>query len=111
MAIDQTIARDELVQPLDGDNPVGEDLRYEGPYDELDEARREDEALPEGDWEREGKRAEWDRVIQIASSPAPASAVMTPMVAGHPGWARLLRHSMSTVENHQMPRAKRIGAR
>jgi type VI secretion system protein ImpA len=58
---------DELLQPIPGDNPAGEDLRYEPVYDEIKEARREDDEGPQGDWERERKLADWPKVIKLAT--------------------------------------------
>lgn len=68
MALEPTIAREELVEPLGEDSPCGEDLRYDGLYDSLNEARREDEDIPEGDWKREGKKADWDTVMRLAEA-------------------------------------------
>jgi len=51
-----------LLTPLPGDNPGGEFLRYEGTYDRIQEAREEEANLPQGVWERERKKAEWNTV-------------------------------------------------
>ncbi len=56
-----------LLAPIPGDNPAGENLRYDGTYDLIKEARRADEALAQGEWERELKVAEWPKVIEIAT--------------------------------------------
>jgi type VI secretion system protein ImpA len=56
-----------LLAPLDGDNPAGESLRYEGTYDQIKEARREDEVLAQGDWSRDLKVADWPQVIKLAT--------------------------------------------
>ena len=32
-----------LLNPIDGENPSGQSLRYDGTYDQIKEARREDE--------------------------------------------------------------------
>jgi type VI secretion system protein ImpA len=45
-----------ILTPIEGENPAGEDLRYIL-YDEIAEARREDDALERGDWQRETKCA------------------------------------------------------
>jgi type VI secretion system protein ImpA len=58
---------DELLQPIAGDNPSGADLRYEPIYDQIKEARREEDETPQGDWARERKLAEWPLVIKLAS--------------------------------------------
>ncbi len=52
--------------PIPGDNPAGEPLRYEGTYDNIQEARKEEPAeLPQGIWERELKRASWDQAAKL----------------------------------------------
>lgn len=58
---------DELLQPIPGDNPSGQDLRYEPVYDEIKEARREEDEGPQGAWARERKVAEWPVVIKLTS--------------------------------------------
>ena len=57
-----------LLAPIDGDNPSGESLRYEGTYDQIKEARREDEVLAQGDWSRDLKVADWPLVIKLATN-------------------------------------------
>ena len=52
--------------PIDGENPAGEDLRYVL-YDEIAEARRADDALDRGDWQRDTKSADWETVIALCS--------------------------------------------
>jgi len=62
-----TIDIDRLLQPIPGDDPAGADLRYEGIYDELREARREDDpSLPQGVWAADLKRADWARLRELA---------------------------------------------
>lgn len=58
--------RDDLLDPISGDNPAGENLRYEPVYDLIKDARTEEEDIPQGDWERERKTADFGRVIQLA---------------------------------------------
>jgi type VI secretion system protein ImpA len=54
---------DKYLVPCPGDNPAGETLRYEGTYDRIQEARKEEPAeLPQGIWERELKKANWEEV-------------------------------------------------
>ena len=57
---------DAILAPIAGENPAGEDLRYTPVYDEIKEARREDDLhdplLSEGDI----KRADWEKVISIS---------------------------------------------
>ena len=57
-----------LLTPIDGDNPSGDSLRYEGTYDQIKEARREDEVLAQGDWSRDLKVADWPLVIKLATN-------------------------------------------
>jgi type VI secretion system protein ImpA len=46
--------------------PAGRDLRYEGLYDRVREARREDDAsLPQGIWKAPLKRADWAEVSTL----------------------------------------------
>ena len=58
---------DALLAPIDGDNPAGESLRYEGTYDKIREERREDENLAQGEWQRDLKVADWAEVIKLAT--------------------------------------------
>jgi type VI secretion system protein ImpA len=56
---------DAALKPIGGDKPAGESLRYEGVYDAIQEARRAEEDLPMGDWQREVKTADWRVVINL----------------------------------------------
>ena len=58
---------DELLKPIPGESPSGQDLRYEPVYDEIKEARREEDEGPQGAWARERKVAEWPVVIKLAT--------------------------------------------
>ena len=59
--------REDLLQPIPGDNPSGKSLRYDRVYDQIKEARTEDdESLPSGAWERQAKRADSNLVIKLA---------------------------------------------
>ncbi len=58
---------DSILAPLPGDNPAGADMRYLPLYDEIKEARRADDTLDRGDWSRELKTADWDKVISLAT--------------------------------------------
>lgn len=57
-----------LLEPISGDSPSGEDVRYSGVYDEIKEARRFDEVLDQGEWQTDIKKSDWDKVIQLAAS-------------------------------------------
>lgn len=57
---------ERLLTPISGARPSGESLRYTGLYDEIQEARREDDpALPQGVWKTELKRADWPEVERL----------------------------------------------
>src|SRR5690606_8291598 len=57
----------ELLAPIPGENPAGVYLRYDPVYDQIREARREDDDLPRGDWETTRKVADWPQVIRLAA--------------------------------------------
>ena len=59
--------RDDILNPIPGDNPGGENLRYAPVYDKIKEARRQDDEGPMGDWQRERKVADWTLVIKLGS--------------------------------------------
>ncbi len=59
--------RDDLLKPIEGPNPCGEDLSYDAVYDEIQEARREEDELPQGEWERPRKTADYREVVKLAS--------------------------------------------
>lgn len=56
-----------ILKPFPGDDPAGEDLRYSVVYEEIKEARRADDPFDRGDWQREIKKADWNRVIELTS--------------------------------------------
>jgi len=56
-----------FLAPIPGDNPAGEDLRYTATYEELKEARRADDPLERGDWQRDIKTADWSKIVAIAT--------------------------------------------
>ena len=59
--------KDDILTPIPGSNPSGENLRYAPVYDKIKEARRQDDEGPMGDWQRERKVADWPLVIKLAS--------------------------------------------
>ena len=59
--------RADLLNPIAGDNPSGASLRYDPVYDQIKEARRQDDAGPQGDWQRERKVADYRQVVDLAS--------------------------------------------
>jgi type VI secretion system protein ImpA len=59
--------RDQLLDPIPGDNPAGVELRYDPLYEKLKEARRADEDIPQGEWQTSLKTADWALVIKLAT--------------------------------------------
>ena len=58
--------RDDLLNPIPGDNPGGTNLRYAPVFDKIKEARRQDDDAPQGEWQRERKVADYKQVIKLA---------------------------------------------
>lgn len=58
--------REDILNPIPGDNPSGENLRYDPVYDKIKEARREDDDAPQGEWQHERKTADFKAVITLA---------------------------------------------
>lgn len=56
-----------LLAPIAGANAVGASLRYEPIYDQVKEARREEDDLPQGDWQASRKTADWPLVIRLTT--------------------------------------------
>jgi type VI secretion system protein ImpA len=56
-----------LLNPIAGDAPSGEDLRYSEVYDHIKEARRADEQLAQGEWLTDVKTADWRKVAQLST--------------------------------------------
>src|SRR5436309_14785834 len=56
-----------LLKPIAGDKPAGESLRYQGVYDSIQEARRAEEDLPMGEWQRDVKAADWRTAINLST--------------------------------------------
>src|ERR1051325_2681596 len=55
------------LSPISAESPSGESLRYEGTYDRIRAARREDDPrLSRGIYEAEPKRADWRPVEALA---------------------------------------------
>jgi type VI secretion system protein ImpA len=59
---------DPILAPIQGDNPSGENLRYTSVYDEIQEARRADDLLDQGDWQHELKTADWNAVFILSTA-------------------------------------------
>ncbi len=59
---------ESLLAPIPGSNAVGFSVRYTGVYDEIIEARREDDSsLPQGIWQTDLKLADWQKVEDICT--------------------------------------------
>jgi type VI secretion system protein ImpA len=61
--------QEDLLNPIAGENPSGEDVRYDTKllvYDKIKEARREDDNLAQGAWEHERKVADFAQVRKLA---------------------------------------------
>jgi len=58
--------RDDLLNPIEGENPSGANMRYSPVFDKIKEARRADDDAPQGDWQRERKTADYKAVIKLA---------------------------------------------
>src|ERR1700722_13809333 len=61
--------RDDLLTPIPGDNPSGVYVRHDTKlllYDKIKEARRQDDALSQGDWEHELKLADFPLEKKLA---------------------------------------------
>ena len=56
-----------MLQPISEENPVGENLRYSGIYDEITEARRADDDAAQGEWVTELKVADFRKVVVLAA--------------------------------------------
>jgi type VI secretion system protein ImpA len=57
---------DLIFQPIAGENPSGQDLRYSGLYDEIREARRADDDLVQGEWQTELKVADFPKALNLS---------------------------------------------
>ncbi len=55
---------DKILAPMAGGSPSGEDMRYSGVYEEIKEARRADDTLDQGEWQRDLKTSDWEKVIK-----------------------------------------------
>jgi hypothetical protein len=81
MSVESLIDLDELLQPIAADNPAGESLRYEGTYDRITYARREDDpALSQGIYKSAVKRS------VSRHSPNAAKICKSPVGCSNPGY-------------------------
>jgi type VI secretion system protein ImpA len=59
--------RDDLLNPIPGPNPSGENLHYAPVFDQIKEARREEEEINQGEWTTALKKADWVLVVKLCS--------------------------------------------
>ena len=59
--------REDLLNPIAGSNPSGDNLRYAPVYDQIKEARREEDNIAQGLWKTDLKRADWVLVTKLCS--------------------------------------------
>jgi type VI secretion system protein ImpA len=55
----------DLLNPISAGKPAGENLQYAPVFDKIKEARREDDDVPQGDWARVRKVADWPLTIKL----------------------------------------------
>jgi type VI secretion system protein ImpA len=67
MPVPPVLDVEALLAPIAGENPAGKDLLNGRTYDVIREARRADDALPQGEWVRDVKAANWPVVIEKSS--------------------------------------------
>lgn len=64
--MERTFDINVVLAPIPGETPSGEELRYTQVYDDIREARRADDPLDMGDWQREIKSPEWENVFTLS---------------------------------------------
>jgi type VI secretion system protein ImpA len=57
----------DLLAPIAGENPAGANLRGEPVYQQIKLARFEEDDVPQGDWRRERKTADYVQVVKLAT--------------------------------------------
>ena len=68
MATEQVIDVEAILLPIAGDKPAGKDVRDGKDVEVLKEARRQEDVLSQGDWQRDAKVADWPKAIQVATT-------------------------------------------
>jgi predicted component of type VI protein secretion system len=58
--------REDILKPISEDSPSGANLYYHPSFEQIKEARREEDAGPQGEWEREIKTADYKAVVRLA---------------------------------------------
>lgn len=64
----QVIDLEAFLAPISDDSPSGASLKYAGTHDEIKEARRADDSMAQGSWQRELKIPDWRRVIELSTT-------------------------------------------
>ena len=59
--------RDDILAPIPGEFPAGKDIRYDPLQIKLNEARREDDDAPTGEWARERKIADHKTILKLGA--------------------------------------------
>jgi len=57
----------ELLEPVPGESPAGVSLRYDPLYDQIKQARFEEDDIPQGEWKVKRKTADWPQVVKLTS--------------------------------------------
>jgi type VI secretion system protein ImpA len=101
--------RDDLLNPIPGENPSGANLRYAPVYDKIKEARRADDDAPQGEWAYERKVADWKQVIKLAGEALAAQSKDLQLavwlteaalrIEGFPGLLASLKLLQALIEN------------
>src|SRR3954468_24124834 len=58
--------REDSLVPISGNNPSEQNLRYAPVYDKIKEARRKEDHIAQGDWQRPLKEADYRLVIKLS---------------------------------------------
>lgn len=56
---------EDILSPIAGENPSGRSLRLDPVYDKIREARREDDSLAQGAWQRDRKTADHGQAVRL----------------------------------------------
>ena len=60
-----SFSSDELLAPLEGDSPCGEDMLFSSQFDAIEQARQyDDPALDQGEWVTDLREADWPFVVK-----------------------------------------------
>src|SRR5437762_2997806 len=58
---------EDLLVPISATKPSGDSLRYARTYDDIKEARRKEDTIHQGDWQRPLKEANYPLVIKLST--------------------------------------------